>query len=189
MAAPFVLNFMSSIPSSPPISQPQQTKPAQAQDSLSFALPPDTNGTTLKGQIDVENRGLGTWFFDKRTRKRRYVSLIGKNFVGPAAIEQAKQDKISELHPANSARAELRYLMTTMAPNSLDDLLSAGPGSQNSSSTLFNNDPLALSQWGIPLRVVNKYISMGVKKLFPWQIECLGIDDGNVLRGGNYFLN
>jgi hypothetical protein len=144
-----------------------------------------SKAATFRSQIDAENRGLGTWFFDKRTRKRRYVSLIGKNFVGPAAIEQAKQDKISELHPANSARAELRYLMTTMAPNSLDDLLSAGPGSQNSSSTLFNNDPLALAQWGIPLRVVNKYFSMGVTRLFPWQIECLGVDDGNVLRGGD----
>jgi hypothetical protein len=185
MAAPFVLNFMSSIPSSPPISQRQQTKLAQPQDSLAFVLPPDSKAATFRSQIDAENRGLGTWFFDKRTRKRRYVSLIGKNFVGPAAIEQAKQDKISELHPANSARAELRYLMTTMAPNSLDDLLSAGPGSQNSSSTLFNNDPLALAQWGIPLRVVNKYFSMGVTRLFPWQIECLGVDDGNVLRGGD----
>jgi hypothetical protein len=187
MAAPFVLNFISSIPSSPPVSQQQQSKLAQPQDSLAFVLPPDSNAASFRSQIDVENRGLGTWFFDKRTRKRRYVSLIGKNFVGPAAIEQAKQDKISELHPANSARAELRYLMTTMAPNSLDDLLSAGPGSQNSSSTLFNNDPLALSQWGIPLRVVDKYFSMGVTKLFPWQIECLGVDDGNVLRGGDQF--
>ena len=183
---PLVLNFLSAIPSSPPL---EKQKPLQkqipAEESLAFIVSSDSEPVGFKSHIVQENRGLGTWFFDKKTRKRRYVSLIGKNFTGPAAVEQARKDKISELHPANSARAELRYLMTTMAPNSLDDLFSGLSYTRNESSPLFKNDPLSLSQWGIPLRVVNKYSSTGVSKMFPWQIECLGVDDGKALRGGN----
>jgi hypothetical protein len=113
------------------------------------------------------------------------------HFTGSAATEQARQDKISELHPANSARAELRYLMTTTAPMVLDDLFTAGPGPPHTSSTspLIVNDPLNLTQWGIPLRVVNRYASLGVTKMFPWQIACLGVDDGKVLRGGTVYYS
>ena len=178
MSVPIVLNFTSFIPSSPP------TTKSPPVDSLAFILPSDSVPVPFRN--DQESRGLGAWFFDRKTRKRRYVSLIGKNFVGPAAVEQAKQDKISELHPANSARAELKYLMSTMAPNSLDDLFNMGPGSQKGTSSLFVTDPSALTQWGVPMRVVNRYSSMGVNALFPWQIECLGVDDGNILRGGEY---
>ena len=196
--APFVLNFLSSIPSSPPSGQ-QTLRPKQVapEESLAFILPTDSTNTGFKSHINQENRGLGTWFFDKKTRKRRYVSLLGKNFSGSTAVEQARQDKISELHPANSARAELRYLMTTMAPNRLDDLFNSVPSSLNESLPLFENDPLALAQWGVPLRVVNRYSALGINRMFPWQIECLGVDDGKVLRGGktlffaissNYFL-
>ena len=183
--APFVLNFLSSIPSSPPCGQ-QTLRPKQVapEESLAFILPTDSTNTGFKSHINQENRGLGTWFFDKKTRKRRYVSLLGKNFSGSTAVEQARQDKISELHPANSARAELRYLMTTMAPNRLDDLFNSVPSSLNESLPLFENDPLALAQWGVPLRVVNRYSALGINRMFPWQIECLGVDDGKVLRGG-----
>ena len=180
-----VLNFLSAIPPSPPTGQQKNTpKEVLPEESLAFILPSDYESTGFKNHITQENRGLGTWFFDKKTRKRRYVSLIGKTFIGSAAVEQARKDKISELHPANSARAELKYLMTTMAPNSLDDLFYGLSHASNDFPPLFKNDPLSLAQWGIPLRVVNKYASIGVSKMFPWQIECLGVDDGRVLRGG-----
>ena len=180
---PFILNFGSVIPSSPPTVQQQPRKQAP-EEFLAYVLPADAASAAFRSSIAQENRGLGTWFFDKKTRKRRYVSLIGKNFSGSAAVEQARQDKISELHPANSARAELKYLMTTMAPNCLDDLFNRDAGTESAHSPLFKNDPLALAQWGIPLRVVNRYAALGVTKMFEWQIECLGVDEGNVLRGG-----
>ena len=180
-----VLNFLSAIPASPPTGQQQNTpKEVAPEESLAFILPSDYESTGFRNHIIQENRGLGTWFFDKKTRKRRYVSLIGKNFTGSAAVEQARKDKISELHPANSARAELKYLMTTMAPNSLEDLFNGLSHASSEFPPLFKNDPLSLAQWGIPLRVVNKYKSIGVSKMFPWQIECLGVDDGRVLSGG-----
>ena len=157
---------------------------AATEEYLEFILPFDSIQLSTRSHLDRENRGLGTWLFDKKTRKRRYVSLTGKKFVGQAAVDQAKKDKISELHPAHSARAELRYLTATMAPNCLDDFFSADIGGNSISPPLFKSDPSALLQWGIPVRVVRKYASLGISELFQWQIDCLGVDDGNVLRGG-----
>lgn len=185
MNTTFVLNFSASIPSSPPTGpRNQSVTNAATEENLEFILPSDSIQISSRGHLDRENRGLGTWLFDKKTRKRRYVSLTGKKFVGQAAVDQAKKDKISELHPAHSARAELRYLTVTMAPNCLDDFFSADIGGNSITPPLFKSDPSALLQWGIPVQVVRKYASLGIRKLFQWQIDCLGVDDGNVLRGG-----
>ena len=135
--------------------------------------------------------GLGKWYYDKVTRKRRYLSISGKNLVGTEAIEQSKHDRISKMHPSNSARFELHYLTSTQAPNSLEDIFNhAGPGlgdTYNNKSDIVNTfsiDPLDLASWGIPIRVVKSYNNIGINKMFPWQIDCLGVDDGKVLRGG-----
>lgn len=40
-----------------------------------------------------------------------------------------------------------------------------------------------LSSWGFPQSVVRKYNSKGVVSLFPWQIECLLIDNAAPLEG------
>ena len=185
MNTTFILNFSASIPSSPPTGpRNQSVTNAASEVNLEFILPSDSVQLSTRGHLDRENRGLGTWLFDKKTRKRRYVSLTGKKFVGQAAVDQARKDKISELHPAHSARAELRYLTATIAPNCLDDFFSADVGGHSITPPLFKADPSALLQWGIPVRVVRRYASLGISKLFQWQIDCLGVDDGNVLRGG-----
>jgi hypothetical protein len=185
MNTTFILNFSASIPSSPPTGpRNQSVTNAATEENLEFILPSDSIQLSTRSHLDRENRGLGTWLFDKKTRKRRYVSLTGKKFFGQAAVDQAKKDKISELHPAHSARAELRYLTATMAPNCLDDFFSSDVGGNSITPPLFISDPSALLQWGIPVRVVRKYSTLGISKLFQWQIDCLGVDDGNVLRGG-----
>ena len=141
-----------------------------------FSVPP----------LNDVNEGLGRWCFDRKTRKRLYISLTGKTLDGALALQQSRVDRSSKLHPANSARSELQYLMTFTAPNTLDSLfISNGPGIADISSQFVQNDPLDLVTWGVPVRVVNKYASVGIYKMFPWQIECLGIDEGKVLRGGN----
>jgi hypothetical protein len=138
-----------------------------------------------KSSMTERSRGLGRWIFDKKARKRRYISLTGKSLVGSAAVEQSRRDKISDLHPANSARAELRYLMTSVAPRCLDDFFDLGNNSDSAGfEPIIPPNPLDISQWGVPLRVVDRYAAMGVTKLFPWQVDCLGIDDGKVLGGG-----
>jgi hypothetical protein len=43
---------------------------------------------------ESNGKGLGSWHFDKKLRKRRYVSLTGKSLMGAAAVHQAKSDKI-----------------------------------------------------------------------------------------------
>jgi len=40
-------------------------------------------------------------------------------------------------------------------------------------------DELALSSWGLPSVVVQRYERRGVSHMFPWQAECLTL--GNVL--------
>ena len=46
-----------------------------------------------------------------------------------------------------------------------------------------NNDPINLSSWGLPDAVLDKYHSMGIRRLFQWQVEALRT--GGALSGGN----
>ncbi|TSQ12710.1 DNA polymerase theta [Bagarius yarrelli] len=45
------------------------------------------------------------------------------------------------------------------------------------------SDKLLLSSWGLPKPVLEKYQSLGVKRMFDWQAECLTL--GKVLEGNN----
>lgn len=45
------------------------------------------------------------------------------------------------------------------------------------------SDKLLLASWGLPRPVLKKYQSLGVKKMFEWQAECLTL--GKVLQGKN----
>jgi len=112
--------------------------------------------------------GLGTWIIDFKSKKRKYVDLTGRELLGMDAYRQAKLDKESEgsLH---HARKELRRLMEAVDTNPLD------------------SDPALqlLSTWGLPPTVIAKYANRGVTTLFQWQVDCLLVNDGKVLRGGN----
>ncbi|XP_014286733.2 DNA polymerase theta isoform X2 [Halyomorpha halys] len=44
-------------------------------------------------------------------------------------------------------------------------------------------EKLDLRSWGLPEHILEKYLLKGVKKMFPWQVECLM--SGDVLLGGN----
>lgn len=44
-------------------------------------------------------------------------------------------------------------------------------------------DQLLLANWGLPVAVLEKYHSYGVKRMFEWQAECLLL--GQVLEGKN----
>ena len=182
------LNLTGAIPSSPPEETIENvalvnTNIAEQEMFNNFPIPP----------LNDVNEGLGRWHFDKKTRKRLYISLTGKSLDGAMALQQSRIDRSSKQHPANSARSELQYLMTYRAPNTLDSLFDSddtyGPGMAEISSQFLQNDPLDLVTWGVPVRVVNKYASVGIYKMFPWQIECLGIDEGKVLRGGNFIYS
>ena len=46
-----------------------------------------------------------------------------------------------------------------------------------------DNNPINLSAWGLPATVLAKYHSMGIRRLFQWQVDALRT--GNALAGGN----
>ena len=46
-----------------------------------------------------------------------------------------------------------------------------------------DDDPLNLSAWGLPAAVLDKYHSMGIRRLFQWQVDALRT--GGALVGGN----
>lgn len=45
--------------------------------------------------------------------------------------------------------------------------------SGNASFDAGPSDRLDLNNWGLPARVVDCYAAQGIKKMFPWQAECL----------------
>ncbi|KAH6926789.1 hypothetical protein HPB50_022174 [Hyalomma asiaticum] len=55
------------------------------------------------------------------------------------------------------------------------------PITHTSSAAEGSEDPLDLSHWGLPPEVVAGYGRRGVRRMFPWQLECLRT--GNVLAG------
>ena len=44
---------------------------------------------------------------------------------------------------------------------------------------------LLISEWGLPSSVQESYKEKGITSMFPWQVECLMVNDGKVLEGGN----
>lgn len=114
---------------------------------------------------------MGTWYFDKRQRKRKYIALTGKVYEGPDAVRVARQDQKSESNPHKAIRLELKYLMAT-APSSDQDAF-----------------PLTkLSSWGLPPVLASRYMRMKVETLFQWQIECLTSHNGAVLYANHHLI-
>ena len=58
-------------------------------------------------------KGLGTWVFDTRNKKRKYISLSGRVLTGSDATHIANIDRESEFHPERSARNDLVYIVET----------------------------------------------------------------------------
>ena len=124
---------------------------------------------------DKGTRTLGTWFFDKKSRKRRYISLTGEDFIGGQAVDMARRDKMCSAHPSRSAKAELTYLMKRFT-----SFFETIPSSEILPSLS------SLASWGIPNKTVSRYSTDAkLTTLFDWQIQCLTIDNGKPLRGGN----
>ena len=110
-------------------------------------------GDKSKQKAPVALRSLGTWFFDKRSRKRKYVSLTGKVLTGQEAVKQSRTDQFSESHPAQQVRTEL-CLLAVMTP--VDELLQTYrdhkvQGIYDTSNASNPSQSLhLLSSWGIP---------------------------------------
>lgn len=129
----------------------------------------------------IARQSLGTWFFDKRSRKRKYISLSGLVYSGSEAMLKARQDQYSETHPAQILRRELMYCAVTTPSEKID-----GMHDNNYEEYLFQQMQLAF--WGIPPKLLSRYSSCKIFSLFPWQVECLSVDDGKVFYEGKNLI-
>ena len=125
----------------------------------------------LTSSAGASSKTMGTWYFDKRQRKRKYIALTGKVYEGPDAVRVARQDQKSETNPHKAIRFELKYLMATAPPSDRDAF------------------PLTkLSSWGLPSTLAARYARMKVETLFQWQIECLTSNNGAVLYANHHLI-
>jgi hypothetical protein len=119
--------------------------------------------------ISTGTKGLGVWRFDKRKRKICYTSLQGETFYGSEATKKSRYDKSSS---HKTLRLEFKS-MCRRAP-AIEALKGGKP------TKLFT----ALVDWGIPLKVSQKYSETGVNGLFTWQCDCLSLNNGQSIIAG-----
>eukprot|EP01031_Cornospumella_fuschlensis_P037754 gene37754-45867_t len=68
---------------------------------------------------DVVDHSVGTWFFDKKTKKRKYIALCGKVYSGQEALNASRQDKYSPTHPSQFLRSQLIDLVPAYSSDHL----------------------------------------------------------------------
>jgi hypothetical protein len=90
-------------------SQPKAAGPGL----LYNATPPNTNRPNSANQHNVADRSMGVWYFDKKTKTRRYRALTGRVYTGFEGMQHADADKKSLDRPT-SARKELEANMTAL---------------------------------------------------------------------------
>lgn len=143
------------------------------------------------------SKGVGTWRVDLRTKKRKYIDLTGREFTGPEAFLQQRKDKESEACPTRTSRNELRACMLGAVLPSLSWLPSSVSSSTSSAAQTDRTPPTAvppdhpsldLASWGVPSRILKRYMEEKVERLFPWQAECLGVDQGAVWSGARNLI-
>jgi DNA polymerase theta len=137
------------------------------------------HGLKLLTSAHSEENSLGTWIFDKRHRQRKYVSLTGKVYTGAEAMRVARTDQNSEKNPTKSARYELKYLISSS---------NAAIVAQANVAASAESPFVQLATWGIPAVVLSRYTRNKVTTLFPWQIQCLTVNDGAVLLGKQHLI-
>jgi hypothetical protein len=84
-----IFNFDAAIPKSP-----SQIDPRNPVEVLAFVGDVDETRRPKNNEKNKAAKGLGSWYFDKKTRKRKYISLTGKTLYGPAAVQQSRMDKV-----------------------------------------------------------------------------------------------
>ncbi len=132
----------------------------------------EADRANLPGTDHVPTKGLGSWSFDIKSKKRKYIALSGKIYLGSEAMRQHREDLESEQHPSKSARRELDQLVQESAW-----ILEQ----YTETNTLL--DIYDLKTWGLPPRVLARYRAEGVSRLFEWQVCALSCE--GVLHGGN----
>ncbi len=125
-----------------------------------------------------------------------YLSLGGETLVGQAAMEQSKADRLKvqqgrtftqqrERIRAACLAAEATAAATAAAAAAAIAAGGATPPGGGGGGEDAKRRLLSYPGWGLPEEVVRTYeAELGVKQLFPWQVECLEAGGGAVLRDG-----
>jgi superfamily II DNA/RNA helicase len=133
-------------------------------------------------QLKKVKQTMGAWVFDKRSRKKKYISLTGKIYSGVEAINKSHYEKYSSSHPSQLMRSEFLYSMKCCSVSSLLAEYN------NFKYNLIASFLTSLSSWGIPCRILERYQKERITKLFPWQIDCLLIENGLVFEGNKNLI-
>lgn len=139
---------------------------------------------------------LGTWYYDKRSRKKKYMSLSGKVYSGSEGVKRSRYEKYSSAHPSQLMRSEFLYCMQSISiPIFIEQYLiykqlqqqqqsQQFPSSSSTVSSTLVSPLLQLQAFGLPTKLLQKYLKHArIKSLFPWQLDCLCIESGAVLAG------
>ena len=134
-------------------------------------------------EANNKERSLGRWFYEKKTKKKRYVSLSGETFHGKQATIKFIMDKQFEV--IQRRHLTRRELTNMMKQNNYLSYINNDHNTVNDTESILNPDYYKLDTWGIPFITVQKYEKKGFNQLFQWQIDCLTCHDGHALKGGN----
>ena len=118
--------------------------------------------------------------------------MNGDQLKGGEAVERSKQDqqKIKMGLTFNAQRAAIQASLPTSSSSSISSVAPAPQGGGKEEGVESEGEEEAKTRlshpgWGLPEVIVRSYEEMGVKKLFPWQVECLEAGQGRVLREGS----
>lgn len=132
---------------------------------------------------------LGTWFFDKRMKKRKYISVSGKVFSGADAVRRSRSEKYHPNHPSQLLRAEFLHTMQSVPIPALLQLYEEHQ--RQSARTVAEHSSILsnLDVWGLPPLLLARYKQYAkITSLFHWQVDCLLSEDGLILQGQKNFV-
>jgi hypothetical protein len=140
----------------------QQTKPSESLPAIKQEGPKQLSiAKEMKAAVSKRDStvvSLGSWYFDKRAKKRKYLSLTGKVYVGAEAMRRCQLDQYNDQHPAIRLRTDLKFGCELAAVDT--KLLQLYQEFSVSMSSLQEKHVLTmLSTWGLPEKLVNKYKS------------------------------
>jgi hypothetical protein len=93
--------------------------------------------------------------------------------VHPSAFQRASCVSLEGIPPLN------RTDKPPVTPEPSTQIHKQSPLSRNFTTPVApvptrSRTPTSLSYWGVPLSVCGRYAAMGIRELYPWQVDCLG---------------
>ncbi|XP_051955801.1 DNA polymerase theta-like [Xyrauchen texanus] len=127
----------------------------------------------LKSSKHINTEDSLTTFKDYILFSPRHMAAAKEQSVLQQQKRSLKNLSVSVLTPPPGL--DLSILTDATLPDAAQSIHMGYPADQS--------DKLLLSSWGLPKPVLEKYLCLGVQRMFEWQAECLTL--GKVLEGQN----